>query len=176
MKKKNKKERNPATVEMIAKKFKTSKNYVRSVLKVGDVNPDLFDRIMKGRMALYVAYGRAIVEERKQKQEVPPVSDVNHFEPDTGEQLTVDPTQVEGQEGITGTDPQPASEVTVADAKGASIEEKQANQEDQPTVKPAQVTAPADAVTIGEDNTIMFRCPGECNKTYLIILNANNNE
>lgn len=170
---KKNKERNLTTIEKIAEKFKTSKNYVKCVLKVGDVNPDYFPRIGKGKMALYVAYSRAIAEERKEKQEVPKASEARQFTPDPEEELTVDPTQVEDQEGTTGTDPQPASEVTVADAKGDSMAEKQ---EDQLTVDPTQVTAPADAVTIAEDNTITFRCPCGSGKTYVINLNSTNNE
>lgn len=86
--------RNLTTIGKIAKKFKRSENYVKCVLKAGDVNIDLLDRVGKGRMALYVAYSRALEEERKQQQEVPQVLDVNHFEPDAEEELTVDPTQV----------------------------------------------------------------------------------
>lgn len=174
--KKSKKERNPTTNELIAATFKRTENYVKHVLKVGDVNPDMLDRVQEGRMALYVAYSRAISEERKEKQEVPEVAEVNQFEPDTREELAENSTQVEDQEGTTGTDSQPASGVTVANAKGASIPEKQTDQEDQLTVDPTQVTAAVEAVTIAEDNTITFRCPCGSGKTYLINVKTKNDE
>lgn len=103
--KKSKKERNPTTNELIAATFKRTENYVKHVLKVGDVNPDMLDRVQEGRMALYIAYSRAISEERKEKQEVPQVAEVNQFEPDTAEELTADPTHVTA----------PVSAVTIAE-------------------------------------------------------------
>ena len=171
--KKNKKERNPTTNELIAAKFKKSENYVKGVLKIGDVNPDYFGRITKGKMALYVAYSRAIAEERKEKQEVPKVSDPKQFETDSEAEPTLDSTQVDGEE-TTEKEAEPASPAVKDDAH--SNTKSQDDQEDEPTLDPTQVIAPVDAITVANNGTIEFGCPCGCNKTYVININTNKDE
>lgn len=76
---KNKKKRNLTTVEKIAEKFNVKPHYVRSVLKVGRVKPINFNRIKKGRMALYVAYSDAKAEEKGDVPNVPEIKPVMYY-------------------------------------------------------------------------------------------------
>jgi hypothetical protein len=73
------KKRRENAYEKIAKRFKVKPSYVQSILKIGRVNPMYFERISKGRMAVYVAESKVKSEEKKELQEVPAIKPIVYF-------------------------------------------------------------------------------------------------
>lgn len=90
-----KKKRREKTHERIARMFNVKPNYVMHILKIGDVNPEYFDRLRKGRIARYVAYSACISEQRQEYPPVPTDKEPIHFTPETGEEPIINLKQVQ---------------------------------------------------------------------------------
>ena len=153
-----KNKRNPTTYDKIAKRFKVKSHYVKSILKIGRVNPEYFDLIRRGRMAPYVAYSQALAEERKKKQEVAKEKDPVFFEPSA--EPTLETTQVAEPTTTEETDKKvnPA-----ADSSGVEVE---LEKKQQPVLDSTQVDSKSGFVKRLSADTISFQCPNGC--TYVI--------
>jgi len=78
------KKRNATVYEKIAKLFGKKEHYVRSIMKIGKVNPLYFERLESGRISPFQAYNECLKEEKRKNgtiplSEVPKVSEPVYF-------------------------------------------------------------------------------------------------
>lgn len=144
--------RNLTTNELIAKKFNVKPNYVKCILKIGRVKPINFERIKKGRMAVYVAYSDALAEERGAQPNVPAVKPVMYFDPNTGT--------------ISDRSTNVADEIQLAVNSAQDDQEK--NSAVEHTVNSTQDDLKSDVLQRLELGIIRFKCPGGCQHEFII--------